>query len=79
VAGVLAVDAWPAVAGERPAELEVPENLRERWEERTSIMVYDGHVPRAAAERLAWAGRAPQGEAPAGAAGDQRQEEGQDA
>ena len=62
-AGVLAMDAWPAVARERPAELEVPEDLREIWEERTSIMVYDGHVPRAEAERLAWAGLAPQGEA----------------
>ena len=64
VAGVLAVDAWPAVAGERPAELEVPGDLREMWEERTPIMVYDGHVPRAVAERLAWAGLAPQEEAP---------------
>jgi len=63
-AGVLAVGAGPAVAGERPAELEVPEDLREMWEERTSIMVYDGHVPRAEAERLAWAGLASQGEAP---------------
>jgi hypothetical protein len=78
-AGVLAVDAWPAGAGERPAEFEVPEDLREIWEERTSIMVYDGHVPRAAAERLAWAGLAPQGEAPSGTTGDQRQEEGKDA
>jgi len=60
-AGVLAVGAGPAVAGERPAELEVPEDLREMWEERTSIMVYDGHVPRAEAERLAWAGLASQG------------------
>ena len=76
-AGVLAMDAWPAVARERPAELEVPEDLREIWEERTSIMVYDGHVPRAEAERLAWAGLAPQGEAPSGAAGYQRQEEGE--
>jgi len=78
-AGMLAVDTWPAGAGESPAALEVPEDLQEIWAERTSIMVYDGHVPRAAAERLAWAGLAPQGEAPAGGAGDQRQEEGKDA
>jgi len=53
-----------AAAGERPARLEVPADLREIWEERTSIMVYDGHVPRAEAERLAWAGLLPQGKAP---------------
>src|SRR5262249_19522348 len=64
VAGVLRLDAWPAAAGERPARREVPADLREIWEERTSIMVYDGHVPRAAAERLAWASLSPQGEAP---------------
>ena len=63
-AGVLAVEAWPAGAGESPAELEVPEDLREIWEERTSIMVYDGHVPRAAAERRAWAALAPHGAKP---------------
>ena len=51
IAGVLRLDAWPAA-------------LREIWEERTSIMVYDGHVPRAEAERLAWASLPPQGEAP---------------
>jgi len=41
-AGVLAVDTWPAGAGESPAALEVPADLREIWEERTSIM--QGHL-----------------------------------
>jgi len=63
-AGVLAVETWPAGAGDGPAALEVPADLREIWAERTSIMVDDGHVPRAAAERLAWASLPPQGEAP---------------
>lgn len=52
-AGVLAVGAGPAAAGAEG--LAVPADLREAWEERTSMMVYDGHVPCAAAERLAWA------------------------
>jgi hypothetical protein len=64
VAGVLRLDAWPPAAGERSTRMEVPADLREIWEERTSIMVYDGHVPRAEAERLAWAGLRPQGEVP---------------
>ncbi len=28
---------------------------REQWEERAAIIEWDGHMPRAAAERLAWA------------------------
>ena len=64
VAGVLRLDAWPPAAGERSTRMEVPADLREIWDERTSIMVYDGHVPRAEAERLAWAGLPPHGEAP---------------
>lgn len=41
VAGVLGLDAWPPAAGERPARMEVPADLRELWEERTSINVLD--------------------------------------
>jgi hypothetical protein len=52
--GVLAVVAEPAaVSGEEDA---VPEALREAWEEWAAIMVADGKLPRADAERLAWAG-----------------------
>ena len=58
-AGVLRLGARPAAVGERSAGREVPEDLREIWDERISIMVYDGHVPRAEAERLAWAGLPP--------------------
>ena len=46
--------AWAAgvlCVGERP---EVPEEVREAWAERIAIMVADGGVPRADAERLAW-------------------------
>jgi hypothetical protein len=39
-----------------PEELEVPEDLREAWAARVAIMTVDGGVPRAAAERWAWAG-----------------------
>lgn len=52
--GVLAVGAGPAVApGE--AALAVPEPQREPWAERVAIMVIDGGLPHADAERLAWA------------------------
>jgi hypothetical protein len=55
VAGTLAVEAWcsPALTG--AAKPTVPEDLREAWEERVAIMVADGGLPRADAERLAWA------------------------
>ncbi len=50
VAGALTVGDWPPVA-EAPA---IPEADRERWEERAAIIEWDGCVPRAEAERLAW-------------------------
>ncbi len=53
-AGVLAVGAGPAV-GESPEGLEVPEHLQELWQERAAIIAYNGQLPRAEAERLAWA------------------------
>jgi len=55
-AGVLAVGAWPAEAATGAEGLVVPENLREAWNERVAIMVADGGLPRATAERLAWVG-----------------------
>ena len=58
-----AVGAGPAVApGE--AALAVPEPQREPWADRVAIMVIDGGLPHADAERLAWAGLQTPGAAP---------------
>jgi hypothetical protein len=51
-AGVLAVGAGPAAAGREA--LAVSADLREAWAERVAIMMVDGGVPHAEAERLAW-------------------------
>ena len=51
MAGVLEVGAGPAAGG--PA-FAVPETLREVWAERVAIMVADGGMPPADAERIAW-------------------------
>jgi len=48
---VLRVGAGPTAGS--PA-LAVPETLREVWAERVAIMVADGGIPPADAERLAW-------------------------
>ena len=48
---VLPLGAGPAAGSE---ELEVPEELRELWEERAAIMAGEGGLPPAKAERLAW-------------------------
>jgi hypothetical protein len=53
--GVLAVDAG-SVAAPGAEALAVPEHQREPWAERVAIMVIDGGLPHADAERLAWAG-----------------------
>jgi hypothetical protein len=53
--GVLAVGIGPAAAPGRAA-LAVPQHQRESWTERVAIMVIDGGLPHADAERLAWAG-----------------------
>jgi DNA primase len=53
--GVLAVSAGPAAAPGGEA-LAVPPHQRESWAERVAIMVIDGGLPHAEAERLAWAG-----------------------
>ena len=61
--GVLAVGAGPAAApGE--AALAVPEPQREPWAERVAIMVIDGGLPHADAERLTRAGLQTPGTAP---------------
>jgi hypothetical protein len=54
-AGVLAVGTEPAAA-EGVGVPEVPEDLREYWEERVAIMEWDGYVAHAEAVCLAWAG-----------------------
>jgi DNA primase len=55
-AGVLTVGAGRAAAAAGGEALAVPEHLREAWEERAAIMMKDGGLPPAAAERLAWEG-----------------------
>jgi hypothetical protein len=55
-AGGLAVGAGPTSAGVRPEARARLEEFRETWEERVAIMVADGGLPRAEAERLAWQG-----------------------
>jgi Toprim-like len=51
--GVLAVGAGPRAAPGDEA-LAVPPHQRESWAERVAIMVIDGGLPHADAERLAW-------------------------
>jgi hypothetical protein len=55
-AGVLCVGERPEAARQHAGHLEMPEEVREAWAERAAIMMADGSVPRADAERLAWAG-----------------------
>ncbi len=68
VTGVLAVGAGPAAAPGEEA-FAVPPHQRESWAERVAIMVLDGGLPHAEAERLAWAGLQAPGAAPGGACG----------
>jgi hypothetical protein len=42
----------------------MPQHLREFWDERVAIMVTDGGLPHADAERLAWTGLQTPGAAP---------------
>jgi hypothetical protein len=55
-AGLLTVGRRPAAATAEGGALAVPAHLREAWEERAAIMMEEGGVPPAAAERLAWEG-----------------------
>ena len=48
-AGVLTVSGRPTTAAAVVEGKEMPQALRERWEERAAIMAYDGKLPRAAA------------------------------
>ena len=52
--GVLAVEAGPATAAARGEVLAMSEDFREAWAERVAIMMADGGMPPADAERLAW-------------------------
>jgi DNA primase len=61
--GVLAVGAGPAAAPGAEA-LAVPAHQREPWAERVAIMVIDGGLPHADAERLAWESLQAPGAAP---------------
>jgi hypothetical protein len=61
--GVLAVDAGPAAAPGGDARA-VPPHHCESWAERVAIMVVDGGLSHADAERLAWAGLQPPDAAP---------------
>ena len=56
VAGNLAVGAWSTPAAAAGARLSVPADLHEVWAERVAIMLADGHLLPADAERLAWEG-----------------------
>jgi hypothetical protein len=48
---------------------QVPQKLREAWTERVAIMIVDGGLPPAEAERFAWAGfQAPEAERQRGSA-----------
>src|SRR5262252_9528251 len=55
MAGALTIGARSTAAVGSLEALAVPEDLRESWEERAAIMVYDGKLPHTEAERLAWA------------------------
>jgi DNA primase len=54
MAGALRIGAWSAAAGDGSAVVEVPEDLRNAWEERAAIMEWDGGLARPEAERAAW-------------------------
>ncbi len=55
VAGVLTLSGMTPAGATGAAGLAVPEGCREQWEERAAIMMYEGHLPRAKAEYMAWA------------------------
>jgi hypothetical protein len=55
VAGSLAVGTWSTPAAAAGARPTVPADLHEVWVERVAIILADGHLLPADAERLAWA------------------------
>jgi DNA primase len=54
MAGALRISAWSAAAGDGPEGLEIPEDLRNAWEERAAIMEWDGGLAHPVAEHAAW-------------------------
>jgi len=54
LAGALTTGAWPAAAGDGSEWREMPEDLRDAWEERAAIMEWDSGLARLEAERAAW-------------------------
>ena len=63
-AGVLAVGTWSMASAQGHEESMRAEDLREAWEKRTAIMVYDGHLPHTEAADLAWPPLSPRGDKP---------------
>jgi DNA primase len=53
-AGALILGGWLATAIDSPEGLEIPEDLRDTWEERAAIMECDGGLARPEAEHAAW-------------------------
>ena len=64
MAGALTIDAWSIAVAQGHEESIGAEDLREAWEERTAIMVYDGHLPHTEAACLAWTAFSPRGDKP---------------
>jgi len=54
MAGALTTGAWPAAAGDSSEWREMPEDLRDAWDERAAIMEWDGGLARLEAEQAAW-------------------------
>ena len=54
MAGALTTGAWPAAAGDGSEWREIPEDLRDAWEERAAIIECDGGLSRSVAEQAAW-------------------------
>jgi hypothetical protein len=54
LAGALTIDGWSAAAVDGSEALQMPEGLRDAWEERAAIMEWDGGLARPEAERAAW-------------------------
>jgi hypothetical protein len=63
-AGALTTETWSLAAAPDHEERTGPADLHEAWEERTAIMVYDGHLPPSVATDLAWAALSPHGTQP---------------
>jgi hypothetical protein len=60
-AGALTINAGSMDATHGQEEITGAKDLQEAWEERTAIMVYDGHLPHSEAVDGAWAALVPHG------------------